>query len=142
MFTPKAASTSAEPLRLVAARLPCLATAAPGGGGNQGRRRADVECLGAVAASPAGVDCLAAAGANGRHVPPQGDRRAGNFLDRFAFAVQGQQQPGDLLLVATAFHDLAEGLGDHCHRQILAGFNGMEGGLEHGGKDLAASRYV
>ena len=96
MFTPRAASTSAEPLRLVMPRLPCLATGTPAAAAT---RAAAVEMLKVCEPSPPVPQVSIKSpcgGADGRHSLPHGGGRAGHFGHGFPLAVQGRQQAGDL----------------------------------------------
>ena len=122
-FTPSAASTSAEPLRLVMPRLPCLATGTPAAAVT---RAAAVEILKVFEPSPPvpQVSIRSARAERMGVMPlPHGRGRPGHFGHRFALAVQGRQQPGDLLFVAAAVHDLAHRGGHLLHRQIAAGLD-------------------
>src|SRR6185436_2563441 len=86
---PSASSTSAEPLRLVAERLPCLATAQP---------------------APAAISAAVVETLNvGRPLA----HRAGqprHLVDGLPLRAQADEEPGDLHLGRLAGHDLAQHL--------------------------------
>src|SRR5512142_2127661 len=87
MRAPSASSTSAEPDRPVAERLPCLATAQPAPAAT---RAAVVETL-----NPRG---------------PRAHRlgQPGDLVDRLALRAQGDEERGDLRLAGVAGHDLGQ----------------------------------
>ena len=93
MFTPSSASTSAEPLRLVMLRLPCLATGTPAAAATIA---AVVLMLNSFEPPPPvpHVSSRSVPAADRRHVPPHGRGRAGDFVDRFALGRQGGEQAG------------------------------------------------
>ena len=109
MRAPSASSRSAEPERLVAERLPCLATAQPA---PAAIRAAVVDTLKvrAPAARAGGVEQVGALDGHVRGELAHRARQPGELLDRLALGAQRDQKPGDLSLGRLAVHDLGEHL--------------------------------
>ena len=91
---PSASSRSAEPERLGAERLPCLATAHPV----------------AAAISAAVVDEPVARYRDRRRERAHRAREPDDLIDGFALCAQGDQEPRDLGVRDLAGHDLGENL--------------------------------
>ena len=110
MRAPSASSTSAEPERLVAERLPCLATAHPAPAAISA---AVVETLNVLRPPP--VPAVSSRSSRvGRHVRGELAHRAGQpgeLVDRLPLRAQRDQEAGDLDLRDVAVHDLGEHLG-------------------------------
>ena len=106
--TPSATSRSALPERDETARLPCLATVAPAGRGDERRRGRDVERAAAVAAGAAGVDDLGDGVRHGTRPRPHRLDGAGDLVRGLALHREGDEQRGDLALGELAVHDPAE----------------------------------
>ena len=108
MFTPSSARTSAEPLRLVTLRLPCLATGTPAAAATI----AAVVLTLNIVESPPPVPQVSSTSAwrerIGCHVPAHGARRAGDFVDRFALRGERGEQQADLVVGPLAPHDGVE----------------------------------
>ena len=115
MRAPSASSRSAEPERLVAERLPCLATAQPAPAAISA---AVVETLNVLppAAGAGGVEQVLALGRHVRGERAHRARQPGELLDRLALRAQRDQEAGDLRLGDLAVHDLGEHLGGLARR--------------------------
>ena len=121
--TPQAASTSALPLREETLRLPCLATVTPAAGDHQGRGGGDVEGPRAVAAGATGVEHHA----------------TGRRADRRRAAAHDHGRGGDLRR-RLALHPQRHQEGAHLRRGGLSLEDGLEGGLDLGGREVDAGR--
>ena len=131
MFTPRAASASADPVRLVTARLPCLATGTPAAATTSA---AAVLMLNVPEPSPPVPQVSmqgGARGTNGGHVAAQGQGGAGDFLGRFALEPQRREQQADLPIGTVSLHDRVDRGGHLVHRQVFAGRQPAQGCLEH-----------
>ena len=125
MRTPSASSTSAEPDRPVALRLPCLATAQPVAGGDQRGGRGDVERR-PPAAGAGGVDQVVAAGRDRRRERAHRRGEADQLVDRLALGAQRDQHAGGLHLGGVAGHDLGQHRGGLLGGQVVAGRERVE----------------
>ena len=109
MRAPSASSRSAEPDRLVAERLPCLATAQPA---PAAIRAAVVETLNVLRPPP--VPAVSSRSSRStRHVRGERAHRArepGQLVDGLALGAQRDQEARDLRLGDLAVHDLGEHL--------------------------------
>ena len=131
MRTPSASSTSAEPERLVAERLPCLATAQPAAAAMSA---AVVETLNVErpppvpAVSTRSVRLVATGVANERIVRA----RPASSSTVSPFVRSAIEQPGDLRLGGLAGHDDREDLGGLVGAEIATGGDGVDRAGEDG----------
>ena len=140
--TPSASSTSAEPDRPVAERLPCLATAQPAPAAISA---AVVETLnvGRPPPVPAVSIEVVAAGLDRRREAAHRPREALELLDGLPLRAQRDQHAGGLHLGRVAVHDLGQHRGGVGHREVAAGGERVERdrqhGVRHGGSSPAAA---
>ena len=118
MLTPSSANTSAEPLRLVMLRLPCLATGTPAAAATIAAVVLTLNIAEPPPPVPQVSSNLRVAAADRRHVPAHGGGGAGDFVDRFALGRQGREQQADLRVGPFAAHDGVDGGGHLLERQV------------------------
>ena len=141
MLTPSSASTSAEPLRLVMLRLPCLATGTPAAAATI----AAVVLTLNIFEPPPPVPQVSSTSAWRLRMGVMWRRMAsggaGDFVDRFALGGQRREQQADLIVGPLAAHDGIDGAGHLVEREVAAAGDAAQNGGDVVRHDANCSRH-